>query len=511
MGENDAGGNMGDSTGAHRGRPTPASLLRWLGESRPAVARAAMLLLIIPWTYDGWTVLRQGLLAVRRPFITCVTELSIIDGARVLAQGGPLFPPLRDLPFSIHVYNVLNYLPAGLAGRLAGLSIDELMIATRVVPYLSALGVLVVVAWYARLVGGDWWVAALGVTMVLFFHSSTLPDFFRNRPETPGLLFSALGFVLCLARPRNWTVLAALSFTAAFGFKQSFLAAPAAAVIHLLIERRNPIRLVATSLAVVALFTLACRLAFGPGYFEHTYLTMADNSHDFVRGLRLMRILLVNHWGLLVVSAIAAAVVVRRDAIFVWLLVCLAWTFAIQGKDGADVNYYAELSLVMVLVVITALARLRDRPWVVPVVAPLFATTWIAIARDGPGWNEVCFNRTFPTPRCYTAEAPFPSRDAYIERYRGRTDALILDPEIGIRAGVPSVNDWYLLDRLFKSGFLSFQRLEDEIRSARPKMVVYHRGTPDIFDWRDRIQRALTAAGYVPVFFDGTIIEFQRP
>ncbi len=487
-----------------------ASALRRLGESRRAMVSGAILLVVVPWTFDAWTVLRQGFRALRHPFPTCLTELSILDGARAFAQGAPLFPPVGDLPFSLHVYNVLNYLPAGLAGRMAGLSIDELMVASRVLPYLSALGLLVLVVWYVRLMGGDAWTAVLGVTMVLFFHTSTLPDFFRNRPETPGLFFTTLGFLLCLAHPRGWTVLAALAFTAAFGFKQTFLAAPAAAVVYLLVQRRNPTRLIVTSLATVALFTAACRLAFGPGYFQHTYLAMADNPYDFVRGLGFLPILLRDHWGLLVVSVAAAAVVVRRNAVFAWLVLCLAWTIAIEGKFGADVNYHAELSFVMVLAVVTAVVQLRERTWAVAVLAPVVLGTWIGIARGGLGWNEVCFNRIAPTPRCYVETPPFATRTDYVERYRGRTDALILDPEIGVRAGVPAVNDVILVDLLFRSGFLRFERLEEEIRSRRPEIVVFHRESFAYADWLGTLFNEALGAGYLLAFSDGNLVELHR-
>ncbi len=468
-----------------------------------------MLLVIAPWAHDGWTALRQGFLALAHPFPTCMTELSILDGARAVAQGSALFPPVRDLPFSIHVYNVLNYLPAGLVGRAANLSIDQLMIATRVVPYVSALGLLLLVVWYVRSLGGGALVAALGVSMVLFHHSSTLPDFFRNRPETPGLFFSTLGFILCLARPKHWTVFAALAFTAAFGFKQTFLSAPAAAVINLVVARQPVARLVSTSLLTVVLFTLCCGLAFGSGYFEHTYLAMADNPHDLVHGLTLFfPVLLERHWGLLVVSVAIAVAAVRREAIVVWLVVCLAWTVAIEGKVGADLNYHSELSFVMILVVVTALARLRERVLALAVLSPLIVGTWLAIARHGAGWNEVCFNRISPTPHCYRETPPFGDRRIYVERYRSRKDALILDPEIGVRSGAPAVNDWFLLDLLFRSGFLDFRRLEDELASRRPSLLVVHRETSN--GWTLRLLRTAAAAGYVLSSDDGTVLELRR-
>ena len=100
------------------------------------------------------------------------------------------------------------------------------------------VGILALVTWYVRRVTASAWIAALAPAMVLYFHSSTLTDFFRNRPETAGILLSLAAWMIAQFRPRGWTVLCAVAFVAAMAFKPTFVAAPLAIALQLVCERR---------------------------------------------------------------------------------------------------------------------------------------------------------------------------------------------------------------------------------------------------------------------------------
>jgi hypothetical protein len=500
----------------------------------------------VPWAYDAVRLLPQTLSAVTRPFPTCMTELAILDGARVLAKGADVFPRIGELPFSLHIYNTLNYLPAGLAGRVFDLDGDGLLVASRIVPATSTLALLALVFLWARAlapssssasaaVASRTGVALFAVLAVVFFHSSTLTDFFRNRPETPGLLFSFAGWLACVppagrARIRRWPLVGAGCFALAFFFKQTFLAAPAAAFAALVITRqprREVAQLVAATAAFVAAGSALSFALLGHGYFEHTYRVMVGNPREFAGAfMTFFPVLVGRHWGLLLVSVAPALVVAvrARDPIALWLAICFAWTVIIESKAGADINYHAELSFLMVLVVVAALARALDggrHLLAAALLLPLATATVSGIARFGIGANDLCFNRIAPSPHCFSEEPPSADRAEAVARWRAVVGAahagagddgglpLILDPEIGVRVGAPAVNDWYLLGLLFDEGLLDFAKLEHAVRSRRPPWIVFH--VEQTNRWTIRLYRLALASGYRVVRDDRDgIVELSR-
>ena len=103
---------------------------------------------------------------------------------------------------------------------------------------LFAAGILALVGWYVWRASGSACCAALAPAMVLYFHSSTLTDFFRNRPETATILLSLAGWMIAQSRPRGWVFLSALALVGAVAFKPTFVAAPVAVCFQLAFERR---------------------------------------------------------------------------------------------------------------------------------------------------------------------------------------------------------------------------------------------------------------------------------
>ncbi len=195
-------------------------------------------LLIVPWTLDAFTAVRQGLQFALRPVPTCITEMHILDGTACVAEGKPLYPSKGNYTLVYHLYGPLTYLPAGLIGQAWRLDLDGLLIAGRCISLAAMLGILMLIAWYVWHITACTVVSVLAVTMLLHFHSSTLTDFFRNRPETSAILLSLAGWMLVQFRPAGWTIYSALAFTSAIALKPSFVAAPLAVGIQLLNERQ---------------------------------------------------------------------------------------------------------------------------------------------------------------------------------------------------------------------------------------------------------------------------------
>jgi hypothetical protein len=475
-----------------------------------------VVVLLVPWTFDGVRIIRQGVQTALRPVATCGTEMHILDGVACVARDEPLYSPIDGLPLAYHLYNPLTYLPAGLVGRWWGLDLDGMLVAGRCISLASMIGLLALVAWYVRRVTGNAWITALAPAMVLYFHSSTLTDFFRNRPETPAILFSLAAWMIAQFRPRGWTALCALACVAAIAFKPTFVSAPLAIALQLACERRFRALFDVLALSAVLGLTVVCGsyMLLGEGYFEHTVWAMMSNPmHPLERSLVLYPLLAQMHWGWLLPAtfcAIGWLVHHRSDLpLLVYLTVCLAVTTIAHGKVGSDVNYHGELSLVMVLTTVTAIARMHaaeSRLIAAPLVC-LLVGTWSAIVSYGPAWNQLSLNRSVPHPYVDSSLDKAPDVSEYVTcyaSYRGR--ALILDDEISVRVGNPVVYDWYGLSLLFSSGHARFEALENAVRQRRYAVIVL--GPLPASEWSTRLRNAALASGYRLTRHDDRVEEY---
>jgi hypothetical protein len=476
-------------------------------------------LAIVPWIFDGYRLVREAFATIRYPFPTCTTELVVLDGIQKVAHHESLFPPLSELPFSIHVYNTLNYLPGGLAGNLWSLSIDQMLTISRIVPLLCGLGLLVVCAAYAWTLSRNWLLTGFTALAILAYHSATLTDFFRNRPETPGLFFSFLGFFLVAVdskyRPKVWPYLSALCFAIAFGFKQVFISAPLAVGLYLVMDKSQRSALFAfclTYLNLILIGTLTSFYWLGSGYFQHTYLSMSTNPFDFLKALQFFwPTLYSKYWGFSLLVGFLFAVLdsVRTgmkagpskkiEPIWYYFLICLILTLIFSSKTGADFNYFGELSVLIIMGLVVSLARrmsVRD-PLALFLVAPMLVSIWWGIYQYGSSWNQICLNRADPTPNCFSDQPPFGDRTKAVERYRAYPkNTLILDSEIGIRSGHTSVNDWFLLSLLFDNHFLKFDHLREAVDSRYYQTIVFN--MDDANDWTKKLLVQAYRDGYRP-------------
>ncbi|MEX2137649.1 MAG: hypothetical protein WD894_00180 [Pirellulales bacterium] len=463
-----------------------------------------MILLLVPWTFDGARIIRQGVQTALRPIATCGTEMHILDGVACVARGEPLYPPMDGLPLAYHLYNPLTYLPAGWIGRCWGLDLDGLLVAGRCVSLASLVGLLALVAWYMRRSTGNAWLTALAPAMVLYFHSSTLTDFFRNRPETPAILLSLTAWMIARFRPRGWTALCAVACVATMAFKPTFVAAPLAIALQLACERRFRALFEVMSISLALGLAVVCGsyLLLGEGYFEHTVWAMMSNPMQPIeRSFVLYPLLAQMHWGWLLPAALCSAAWLTRrrtdTPLLIYLAVCFSITTIAHGKIGSDLNYHGELSFLMVLTTLTAIARMHaaEARFIATPLLCLLAGTWSAIAAYGPTWNQLSLNRSVPHPYVDASLDEIPDPSKYLSRYaphRGRV--LILDDEISVHVGDPVVYDWYGLSLLFDSGHVRFETLENTVREQRYAVIVL--GPLPTSKWSIRLRNAALASGY---------------
>ena len=478
--------------------------------------RWLFMFLIGVWAIDGSRVLWQGWQTVLTPVPTCNTEMHIADGIRSVAEGRALYPAIDGLPYVYHFYHPMTYLPAGLAGRWLSLDVDGLLIAGRILPFFSAIGLVALLAWYVWRRSLDPYATAFVAGMMLFFHSSTLTDFFRNRPETPAILLCIGGWMLCQRRPRFWIAYAAICFALAVSLKQTFVAAPIACGFQLLLARQHrefAALTIATGTLVLATIAGGYFL-LGEGFFDHTIWAMKSNPiQPIAASAHFYPILISFHWGFLFPAFLVSAwwLYTRgtERGLLIYLATCMLVTTFCHGKFGADLNYHGELSTLMVLTTALALASaVAARSWVgfSSLALLTFATCW-PMMNYGAGWTQVSYHRLLPQLRMFAAPEEYEGA-AYARRYASRRDrALILDDEIAVRLGQPVVTDWFAATIMFHTKKLEFQPLLRSIENREYEVIVMRNDQTD--NWARGLYATAIASGYRLVARDQRVLELR--
>ncbi|MBA3533245.1 MAG: glycosyltransferase family 39 protein, partial [Ardenticatenales bacterium] len=244
-----------------------------------AVALLVLGYLLVFFLFRSWQVLNF-------PHQVEYGEGPVLGWTRQIAAGHLPYKPMEPFPWDFSVYT-----PGYLIGSalLAWVASPTPWFAGRLLSLLSALGLalLIPAAISPRLESGAgasqgrgrglaWLAAALWLASPYLFRWAT---FFR--PDLFALWWSALGLVLvqqAIARERRSLIgLAALCFVASFLSKQSFFAAPLAALLYLWWVRRGWVPLLALTGAAAGLVMLgALWLATGGAVLENLILANAN-------------------------------------------------------------------------------------------------------------------------------------------------------------------------------------------------------------------------------------------
>lgn len=426
--------------------------------SRPPRAvrllRIALWLLLLPGCVAAVNVLREGAALLAEPYETSRPEAFVLDGALRVAEGRPLYLDLETLPFVVHVYNPMTYVPAGIAAKVLGLDLPRTLFVGRAISFVSALAL-------AALLAGLVWrrtrsvpAAALAAGGPFFFHSVLLTDFFRMRPETPALLLTFAGVAALLSERRPAIVAAACLFFAAFTFKQPFVSAPIAAFVWLLAERRrgDAIRFVAWMAGLIVAFVLGMTAWSHGHWLDSAVRSMAANEIDPLRSLRQHSGPLATWIGSLLLAAPVALAVLLRERRYRFLgwyaAVCLVWTAWSAGKFGAWVNYYAELGVLLLLIAAlgsgSRVGRGIPALAIVAVIAVQVFGSTVIRGRVSGFFGDVIVQDLAASERHF-AGLPGPR--------------LVTNERLAVHLGDPEVLDWVLLEHLSTRGAFDVSQL----------------------------------------------------
>ncbi len=275
------------------------------------------------------------------PFQIDYGEGFVLYFADVLSQGQSLYKDISQRPYVSGLYPPLFPLICAGLMKIFGLSFAVGRALSFVAALLIALLIFAAVARPSQ--------KQVATTSAILFLSS--PFVFQwsllYRVDTLGLLFSFLGVLIV---HRHWQsrflLLCVPCFLLALATKQSFVAAPLAAVAYLSLTNRK--RALHVGALLVAggsgLFFLANHLTNGQLY-EHVVAHHLSLPLSLKAALGWYRTFLRAHMILVAFAGAAALYSLsrRRYSIFHLYFFAAALSLITAGKAGADINYFMEL------------------------------------------------------------------------------------------------------------------------------------------------------------------------
>jgi hypothetical protein len=337
------------------------------GRTEPQILRlaagAGTFLLIAGLLYFAWAEVRCAGAVLAYPFGLDYGE-GIVWQQALLIPGPRMYGSIDHLPFIVFHYPPVYHLASR---AVMTFGVDPLA-AGRIVSLAATAVIAISIAWLvaAELAG------RVGRSAVLIgaLTGALLPlslgpvetwfDRMRVDMLAVALAFVGVAFVVRSERQPAWLALAMPAFVLSIYTRQTELAAPASALLVLLLVRPRATILAGIGGAVLGLCALAWLEWVTAGGFLRHVITYNINTWTFALLLTRLRFQ-VSYAVLLALAVIGLAVLWlrRRDEtlprgaeasrytivlpiITVWLLLSLIMMVATVGKNGSDVNYFIE-------------------------------------------------------------------------------------------------------------------------------------------------------------------------
>jgi len=292
-------------------------------------------------------------------------------GLRVY-HGGPIYTLADAPPYTPSAYGPLFYLSLGAAGQLARPATFQSFLVTARVYNLALFLLIPVVAylWARRWSTRPLW--AIVAPLLVLGDQSIWPWQVAVRPDVGALLLSLLGFSV-LSQPEEPTAgrVTAAGFLAglAFLFKQTFLAAPAAAACWLLSKRRYRLAAMLTAAALAPVVVTAAWLELRGEPVLYSLLLFRHGIYDIRGELGLIGLLVAGAPVIILQVALAlaglAALRQRHPAIArlagLYLAFAAAIGFVTMAQVGATHYYLTETVTVCSFLAPVGLKRWTER------------------------------------------------------------------------------------------------------------------------------------------------------
>lgn len=485
-------------------------LLKSSGDLRNKLIYVLLVLVVSAMAVGVAQYVAQGFKAITIPFPTSRPEAFVLDGVMRLAAGDALYRLLADAPMTIHVYNIFAYaVPAVVASPFSG-GAETLLIVGRSIGLVSSVALAVMLGLHTYRISTSYLVALFAALSPFFFYEIALTQFFRLRPESPALLFSAAAIIYLLRsgeRTPSLLCVAGLCFVS-FMFKQSFIAAPVAIGLYFLLARRwrcLGVFSAAYGSAIVTLFIVMYGTS-GYAYLDNAFVAMASNDVQVLEAIKIYSgYFFEKSFGLLLALPFALALAIKRissNALIVcYFVTALVWNVYSSGKLGSSSNYYAEFGIASIIIIASVFRDHREDSGM-----PLLKLLVLL---------PIAFQVMFSATSGFAASSPIITRGdqgvdlaPYISRYQTNEGKLILHEKIAVQLGNPAGYDWFLLDILIKKGRFDAGPFFQRIRAGEFETIVFSKEPYSKFE-RD-LYRVVLMSPYRKTYEDQTVMEFGR-
>ncbi len=430
-------------------------------------------------------------------------ESWLLDDARRVADGLPLYAPVDRLPLMHTAYTPVYYVLVGELERVLG---DSGYTAGRWVSLIAtALGTLAL-GWSVRSLTGHSWFGLLAGGFFLTQNLTVLLWAPLHRADALALAFTLIGLALATA---GRSLPAALVFALAVLTKQTFFVAPLAVAIALWPRWREVVRFGGVFGGVV-LVSVGVAQWLTDGWFLWHTIIGNSNEAEFDTFAQLMGGFMQFN-GLPVVAAAASLALPGSRPERLWRLYFLGTlaTLPSIAKIGASSNYWLEASAA--IAVLLALASHRLAAWAeARLVGPVVVAGALLIAMPGyqasareaiDSLREAAAPTGYMTLVSDVGIAPFRVERGFVQRIAAEPGEVLTDnPGLAVAAGKPIVYEFQIFQLLHVEGRWSQAPILEAIAAKRFGLVALMHpldGPAEGTRWTGAIRDALLKT-YVP-------------
>ena len=432
----------------------------------------------------------SAVIRLPRPVEYMYGESIVLEIARRVGHGEPLYPAPDRLPLTVTAYTPLYYLLVGTLQRVFG----ESYVPGRLLSLASTLGAAGALAWSIRRVSGCWRSGLLAAGLFLTQNMTATLWAPLHRVDLLALCFTLVGLALATAgRPGA----AILPLLLAVLTKQTYFVAPLAVGAALWPDRRAVLGFALPFAAGLALAIAAVQVLSGGWFLWHAVVANINPFDLEYLWAIVGQFLQFNALPLLAAAGLFALPTRPRERL--WRLYFLGSLLMLPslGKVGASSNYWLELTAATAALVAVLATRL-----------PFRAGERAAFSRAGlavlllcsllvtmPGYQAVVGEALHVLPaggtgaiKAQADAAPFVA---------AQSGAVLTDePGLAVAAGVPVNFEFRIFQLLADGGLWDERPILEAIESRHFDLVVVTRsldGSPVGGDirWSTRVRDAL--------------------
>jgi hypothetical protein len=424
-------------------------------------------------------------------------ESIVLDLARRVAHGEPLYPAPDRLPLAVTAYTPLYYLLVGGLQRLFG----DSYVPGRIVSVVAALGAALALACGVRRVSGRRFGGLLAGGFFLTQNMTVLLWGPLHRVDLLALCLTLSGLALAAhGRVR----LAALPFVLAVLTKQTYLIAPVAVCLALYPDRRAAAWFAGLVAVALAVTIVAANLLTDGWFLWHAVVANANPVDDANLRAMLGAFLHFNGVPLLAAAALFAFPACPGERI--WRLYFLGTLLTLLGfgKIGSSSNYWLEVTAAIAALIGLLTDRVATHPDTRAAITELGLGLLVLGSLLVPitGYQAVAREALHQLPtgdvagvRAQLALAPLLAAE--------QGEVLTDEPALAVAAGQPVAYEFVIFDLLAGQGLWDERPILDAIKERRFSLVILTiplEAPPEQARWSPTITSALkssyTSAGY---------------